>query len=110
MDRHPAGPRRNTWQDRTRDDAMRPTVIRMLVLSIVASLLLPIVIAVVVGLASLLAALGDDAAAVVCRRASLAVGVLWFVSVVVTAVASGVVAVDSIGRDPAHDEKTDARS
>ncbi|MFM7034491.1 MAG: hypothetical protein ACKOYJ_04750 [Planctomycetia bacterium] len=89
---------------------MRPTVIRMLVLSIVASLLLPIVIAVVVGLASLLAALGDDAAALVCRRTALAVGVLWFVSVVVTAVASGVVAVDSIGRDPAHDEKPDARS
>ena len=45
----------------------------------IAALLMPIVIGVVLGLAALLAALGDAPAAALCRRIGLAVGVVWLV-------------------------------
>lgn len=77
---------------------MRTTVARFLVVAVIAALLLPIVLGVVLGLGSLLMALGDAAAAAVCRRLALLVGVLWLVSVIATAIASGIVAVEAAAR------------
>lgn len=56
---------------------------------------MPIVLGVVLGLAALLAALGDAPAAAFCRRAGLVVGVVWLVSVIATAIVAGVVAIDA---------------
>jgi hypothetical protein len=57
---------------------------RGLAWSLVATLLLPVALAVVAGLAGLLAALGDGGGAAVCGRAALGLGVVWLVSLVVT--------------------------
>lgn len=92
-----------------RHHMMRTAVLRILVASIVGSLLLPIVLGVVLGLAALLTALGDDLAAVICRRSALAVGVCWCVSVVVTAVTSGVIAVDAAGRSLGSEDSSPVR-
>lgn len=81
---------------------MRSTVVRFLTGSVVAALLMPMVLGVVLGLAALLAALGDAPAAILCRRIGLVVGVLWLVSVIATAIAGGLVAIDA-------SEKTEAR-
>lgn len=86
---------------------MRSIVARLLVTALVAALLLPIALAVVLGLAALLDGLGDHVAAVVCRRSALAVGVAWIIAIIVTAVAGGIVAVDVAGRDPQLPEKTE---
>jgi hypothetical protein len=61
---------------------MRPDPVRRgLVWGLGATLLLPMVIAVSFGTASLLAAVGDTAAAGVCRWASLPLAILWAVAV-----------------------------
>jgi hypothetical protein len=49
-----------------------------------ATLFLPLVIAVSLGTAALLAAVGDTAAASVCRWASLPLAMLWVVAVIAT--------------------------
>lgn len=59
---------------------------------LVAVLLLPVVLVVVVGLGGLLAALGDGAAAAVCGRVAVALGVL-FVTAVVAATAVNALAI-----------------
>lgn len=87
--------------------SMRSIVTRVLVPAVVGALLLPIVIVVALGLAGLLAALGDDVGAAVCRGSALAVAVGWVVSVVTTAVAAGIVAVDAAGRIPPAAENAD---
>lgn len=61
----------------------RKTLRRGLAWCVVAILLVPLVIAVVLGLGALLAALGDAAAAAVCGRIALGLGV-----VLVTAIAA----------------------
>lgn len=77
---------------------MRSTLVRLLAGSLIAALLMPIVLGVVLGLAALLAALGDASAAAFCRRVGLAVGVVWLVSVIATAIAGGIVAIDAATR------------
>lgn len=52
--------------------------------SVAGTLLLPVVLSLVLGLAGLLAGLGDTAAALVCQRLALAVGLLWAVAVAAT--------------------------
>lgn len=52
--------------------------------SVAGTLLLPVVLSLLLGLAGLLAGLGDTAAAVVCQRLALAVGLLWAVAVATT--------------------------
>jgi len=74
---------------------------RLLVWAVTASLLLPIALVLVLGLASLLSALGDAAAATACGRLALALGVAWLTAVVATALASGLVA---LGNEP-HDDR-----
>lgn len=51
---------------------------------LVAMLLLPVVLAIVLGLGGLLSALGDGVGAAICLRAGLVVGVLWLTSIVAT--------------------------
>jgi hypothetical protein len=55
-----------------------------------ATLFLPLVIAVCLGTAALLASVGDTAAAGVCRWASLPLAMLWVVAVVATTALSAV--------------------
>lgn len=74
---------------------MRGIVVRLLVGSLIAALLLPVLVAVVLGLAALLQGLGDAAAATACQRLALVAGVLWVVAIIVTSVCSGVMAVDA---------------
>lgn len=69
-----------------------------LAVSLAAVLLLPIVVAVTVGTAALLAAVGDLPASGVLRWVALAVGVLWVVSVVITAAVSAAVTLADGGR------------
>ena len=57
---------------------------RGLVWGLAATLLLPLVIAVTLGTAALLAAVGDLTAATVCRWVALPVAILWGVAVVAT--------------------------
>lgn len=61
---------------------------------VTASLLLPIVVAVVTGLGVLLKAVGDGPAANVCGRVALIAGVCWLVAIITTAVASGAALLD----------------
>ena len=58
---------------------------------VVALVLVPVTLAVVLGLGGLLGALGDDAAAAVCGRIALWLGAILMVAVVVTTVASALV-------------------
>lgn len=58
--------------------------------AVAGTLLLPMVLSLVLGLAGLLAGLGDTAGAVVCRRLSLIVGVLWGVALVATTVLNAI--------------------
>lgn len=62
---------------------------RVLTWCVVAILLLPALLAVVLGLGALLAALGDAPAAAVCGRVSLGLGVLLVVVLLATTATSG---------------------
>jgi len=59
---------------------------------------LPMVIAVVAGLGALLASLGDAAGAAACGRVALVCGAGWFLALVGTVTACGIIALD--GRAP----------
>jgi hypothetical protein len=72
---------------------------RGLVLSLVGMLLLPIMLAVTLGTAALLAAVGDAAAAVACRWVAMALGILWAVTIVATATGAG------LGALTRHDDR-----
>lgn len=77
---------------------MRGIILKLLAWSLIAAVLLPVVVAVVLGLGALLAAVGDAPGAVVCRRLGLVAGVLWLVALVATTVASGIAAIESASR------------
>lgn len=74
--------------------ATRGIIRRLLVAGVIGSVLLPIVLAVVIGLGVLLQAVGDATGGRVCGRAALAVGVCWLVAIITTAVASGAALLD----------------
>jgi hypothetical protein len=57
---------------------------RGLIWGLAATLLLPLVLVVTLGTAALLAAVGDDAAAAVCRWIALPLGVLWAAAIAAT--------------------------
>jgi energy-converting hydrogenase Eha subunit A len=84
---------------------MRVIVVRLLVWSVVAALLLPMVVALLVGLGSLLGRLGDTWAAVACQRAALVTGVAWAAAIVATAVCSGIAAIEVLGLPAADDDR-----
>lgn len=73
--------------------------IRQLVLwGVVATLLLPVVLAVVLGLGGLLHGLGDATGGRVCFRLALGVGATWAVAIVATTVASALATLVADGR------------
>lgn len=86
---------------------MRSIITRVLMPAVVSSLLMPIVLVIVLGLAGLLASLGDGIGAAVCRGAALAVGVGWLVAVAVTAITAGIVAFDIAVRMPSPGDGSD---
>ncbi|MDA0254456.1 MAG: hypothetical protein O3C39_07000 [Planctomycetota bacterium] len=66
----------------------RDPLTRGLAWGLTATLLIPVVLAVTLGTAALLAAVGDTAAAAVCRWVAVPVGGAWVVAVVATTVLS----------------------
>lgn len=68
----------------------RPPIRAAVTWGLVATLLLPVVLAVVLGLGGLLGAVGDESGARACRRVALAAGAVWLVAVVATTAASAV--------------------
>jgi hypothetical protein len=72
----------------------------LLTWGVALSLLLPVVLALVVGLGSLLQALGDHAGSIGCGRVALGLGVLWATAVATTAIGSGLLVLD-LPRDEA---------
>lgn len=71
---------------------------RGLIWGLAATILLPVLLAVVLGLGALLSALGDTWGAVACQRAALAAGVLWIVAVVFTTVVNAITVLEFGGR------------
>lgn len=63
---------------------------RILACVVVATLLLPVLICVLLGVARLLAAMQDVAGAAVVDRLALAAGVLWIVDLVVLVIFAGI--------------------
>jgi hypothetical protein len=63
---------------------------RALAWGLAATLLLPIVLVVTLGTGALLATVGDDAAAAVCRWIALPLGVLWGAAIASTTALSAV--------------------
>lgn len=78
---------------------MRGELRRLLAWGVISAVLLPVVLAIVIGLGTLLSSLGDEAGGDVCRRVALAVGVAWIVSVVSAALTSSIIV---LGESPAH--------
>ena len=74
---------------------MRELIRRMLASGVLLTLLLPMVIAVVLGLGSLLSSLGDEAGAAACGRVGLVIGVAWFLALAATATASGIMTLEA---------------
>lgn len=73
---------------------MRERVRRLLAWGVLLAVLLPMVIAVVLGLGALLASLGDKVGAAACGRIGLAMGVVWFLALAATATASGIMTLE----------------
>lgn len=71
---------------------------RGLAWGLAATVLLPVALAVVLGLGGLMAALGDDGGAVACQRLALVAGGLWIVSIVATTVLNAIAALERSGR------------
>lgn len=79
---------------------MREIVRRLLAWGVVLTLLMPMVIAVVLGLGGLLSSLGDEAGGAACGRVGLVVGVVWFMALAGTAAASGIMALEGNAARP----------
>ncbi|MFM7136786.1 MAG: hypothetical protein ACKO1M_06925 [Planctomycetota bacterium] len=73
---------------------------RGLVWGLAATLLLPVLIAVTLGTAALLAAVGDATAAIACRWAALPLAMLWGVAVVATTAFSAMLQIAPRPRPP----------
>jgi hypothetical protein len=81
----------------------RRSLRRWLVSSLAGMLLLPIFLAVTLGTAALLSAVGDATAAAACRWVALGLGILWVVAVATTAAGAGLLALTR------HDERWPGR-
>ena len=79
---------------------MRERVRRFLAWGVLLAVLLPMVIAVVLGLGALLSSLGDEAGAAACGRVGLVIGVAWFLALAATATASGIVVLEASASSP----------
>lgn len=76
-----------------RESTMRDSLRRLLLWTVLLSVLLPVALAVIVGLGALLAAVGDEAGAAACGRVCLVVGAGWLMALAGTATATGILAV-----------------
>lgn len=76
----------------------RNPIRRILLWGVLATLLLPVVLAVVLGLGGLLGGLGDAVGSRFCLRAGLVVGAAWLVSIVVTTVSAALATLTYDGR------------
>ena len=74
---------------------LRRSLYRGLTWGVVATLVLPVGLAVLVGLGGLLRSLGDGPGAAVCGRLALAVGAVWIAAIVATTAATAVIVLDS---------------
>ena len=81
---------------------MREPVRRLLAWGVLLAVLLPMVIAVVLGLGALLFSLGDKAGAAACGRIGLVIGVAWFLALAATATASGIMTLEGSAGRPAR--------
>jgi hypothetical protein len=88
---------------------MRETVRRCLAWGVLSSLLLPMVVAIVTGLAALLASLGDRPGATACGRVALVLGACWVVALAATATAGGILTLERIDADAAAAERPSGR-
>jgi len=86
---------------------MRELVRRLLAWVVLLTLLLPMVIAVVLGLGALLSSLGDETGAAACGRVGLVIGVAWFLAVAATATASGIMALEASASRPDRQDRQD---
>lgn len=78
-----------------------------LLASLTALLVIPVVLAITLGTAALLAAVGDAGAAAACRWVSMGLGIVWAGSVVATAAFSALVSLaDSRERPPRRRRKS----
>lgn len=73
---------------------MRESLRRFLLWAVLLSLLLPVALAVVIGLGALLSAVGDKAGALACGRVCLVVGAAWLTALAGTATVTGMLAVE----------------
>lgn len=71
---------------------------RGLIWGLVATVLLPVALAVVLGLGALLAALGDAWGAAACQRIALVSGGLWAIAIVATTVLNAMAVLEHRGR------------
>jgi hypothetical protein len=78
----------------------RDPIRRSLVWGLAATLLLPIALAVILALGSLLGGLGDAAGSRVCGRIALVVGALWLTAIAATTAVNAVAALDPRHRPP----------
>jgi hypothetical protein len=74
----------------------RSPLVRGLVWGLAACVLLPIVLSITLGTGGLLAAVGDAAAATVCRRVALGLGILWIAALAATTLASGMLTLTAL--------------
>lgn len=86
---------------------MREQVRRVLARAVSLTILLPMVIAVVLGLGALLASLGDEAGAAGCGRIGLVIGVGWFLALAATATATGILTLEASAGQPRGPEKSE---
>jgi len=86
---------------------MREPVRRLLAWGVLLAVMLPMVIAVVLGLGALLFSLGDKAGAAACGRIGLVIGVAWFLALAATATASGIMTLEGSAGRPARPVRPD---
>jgi hypothetical protein len=87
---------------------MRELVRRLLAWGVLLTLLVPMVIAIVLGLGALLSSLGDEGGAAACGRTGLALGVVWFLALAGTATASGILALETSGGSPHRPDRSES--
>ncbi len=75
----------------------RDRIRRCLAWGLAATLLLPITLAVVLGLGGLLGGLGDAPGAAVCGRIGMVLGAVWLASIIATTVVNAVALLDGRG-------------
>jgi hypothetical protein len=87
---------------------MRELIRRLLAWGVLLTLLLPMVIAVVLGLGSLLSSLGDESGAAACGRVGLVIGAAWFLALAATATASGIMTLEAAASRPERPDRSDS--